>query len=98
MAAKKKRRFWTWFRRGFRWFRILLLLLALSFVLGAIYVTQVGLPGFVKKPLQEELRRRGLDAEFSRIRYAWFRGIVAEQLSFSSITNKSGPVLQIDEA
>ena len=52
-------------------------------LLGALlYVNRVGLPDFAKRPLLENLRARGLELEFSRLRLNWHRGIVAENVRF----------------
>ena len=82
MANRRKGSFgragWVYFRR----FRMAVWLLILA-VLGAlIYLNQAGLPGFAKTPLLNNLRARGLDLQFSRLRLSWYRGIVAENVRF----------------
>src|SRR5438094_8667395 len=46
----------------------------------AVYINQVGLPNFVKLPLLEKLRARGLDIQFSRLRWRGDQRIVAEHV------------------
>jgi hypothetical protein len=55
---------------------------ALLFLLCGIYLTRVGLPGFLQRPLLAELRAHGVDIELRRIRFRWFRGLVADDVSF----------------
>ena len=72
-----------------------LLILAL---LGALlYVNQVGLPGFLKRPLLEKLRARGVDLQFSRLRWRWYHGLVAENVHFGAADPLS-PYLTVAEA
>jgi hypothetical protein len=65
------------------------MLLALS---GAwVYLNQVGLPGFLKRPLLEKLRARGIELEFSRLRLSWHRGILAENVRFGQANHPLAP-------
>ena len=52
-------------RRYFRRFRITLLLIALGLVGVLIYLNQVGLPEFLRRPLLNAVRDRGLDLQLS---------------------------------
>src|SRR5258708_33270126 len=81
-AHKPKRRFWRVCRIYFRRLRLAVWLVILVLVCALAYLNQVGLPEFVKKPLLEKLRSRGLDLRFSRLRLRWYIGIVAENVSF----------------
>ncbi len=56
-----------------------------------VYVNQVGLPGFVKRPLLEKLRARGIDIEFSRLRLSASRGILAENVTFGQANQPLPP-------
>ena len=49
---------------------------------GCLVLNQIGLPGFAKRQLQEKLRARGLDLEFTRMRWRLAHGIVAENVRF----------------
>jgi hypothetical protein len=63
-------------------------------LLGAlVYLTQIGLPDFAKKPLLESLRGRGLDLQFSRLRLDWHHGIVAETVLFGRASEPLSPQL-----
>ncbi|HKI69829.1 MAG TPA: hypothetical protein VKA67_09585, partial [Verrucomicrobiae bacterium] len=97
MAVKKKRRFWRICRIYFRRFRITILLLMFLLVAGVAYLNQVGLPGFIKKPVLDRLRARGVELEFSRLRLLWNRGIVAENVQFGRAHTSSGPKLMAEE-
>ncbi|MCY7313931.1 MAG: hypothetical protein LH491_09965, partial [Pseudoxanthomonas sp.] len=46
----------------------MLLLGLLLFAYAFVYVNQVGLPDFVKRPLLAQLQARGLNMDFSRLR------------------------------
>jgi hypothetical protein len=48
---------------------------------GAFHLNQIGLPSFAKDFLVGQLRERGLDLEFSRMRIRLGRGIVAENVN-----------------
>ena len=63
-----------------------------------LYLNQVGLPDFLKKPLLNQLHARGLDLYFSRLRLRWTRGIVAEDVNLGQAAEPLGPQLFIDEA
>lgn len=89
MAERVQSRFWRNCRFCFRWCRIALLCLVLLAVCLLIYVTQVGLPEVVKKPVLAELKQRGIDLQFQRMRWTWFRGIVAEGVIIGE-TNQTG--------
>jgi AsmA-like C-terminal region len=82
MATRERRGFWRTCRIYFRRFRMVLWLVILALLGALLYLNQVGLPGFLKRPLLESLRSRGLDLEFSRLRLNWHRGIVAENVRF----------------
>jgi hypothetical protein len=82
--VKKKSRFWRKCRIYFRRARIAVWLVTL-FILGLlIYLNQVGLPDFVKRPLLAKLQERGVALEFTELRMHWVRGFVAEQVRFGA--------------
>src|SRR6266404_3337229 len=72
-------------------------LLILVLIGAAVYVNQVGLPNFVKRPLLEKLRARGLDLQFSRLRWRWDQGIVAEHVRFGLADDPLSPQLTLAE-
>ncbi len=97
MPASKPKRFWLVCRRLFRWFRILCWLAVLMLVCSVIYVTQIGVPGFIKTRLVTELYARGVDLEFERMRLHWFRGIVAEKVHLERRDLSAGPRFAAEE-
>jgi hypothetical protein len=97
MATRPKSRFWRICRIYFRRFRITVWLLVLVLVASLGYLNQVGLPGFVKKPLLENLRARGLDLQFSRLRLRWYRGLVADDVRFVRAEEPLSPQFTIQE-
>src|SRR6266446_8759117 len=72
-------------------------LLILVLIGAAVYVNQVGLPNFVKRPLLEKLRAKGLDLQFSRLRWRWDQGIVAENVRFGRADDPLSPQLTLAE-
>ena len=97
MATRPPRRFWRSCRIYFRRFRIAVWLIVLLLVAAFAYVNQIGLPGFVKKPLLENLRARGLDLQFSRLRLRWYRGLVAENVRFERADEPFSPQFTLRE-
>ena len=94
-AARRKRGFWRTCRVYFRRVRIAVWLLILVLLGALLYLTQIGLPDFAKKPLLENLRARGLDLQFSRLRLSWYRGIVAENVRFGRADEPLSPELTV---
>jgi hypothetical protein len=97
MASRATRKIWRRLRLGFRYFRVTIWLIVLFVVASLVYLNKVGLPDFVKNPILAELRARGLELDFSRLRLLWYRGIVAENINMGS-REAGGPQFFIDEA
>ncbi|MBX3744906.1 MAG: hypothetical protein KF833_06305 [Verrucomicrobiae bacterium] len=70
----------------------ILLLLALM-----TWLRLAGIPGFLRKPIEEALAQHGVTAEFGSLRFHWFRGLVAENLRVAWL-GPDGPRLTLDEA
>jgi hypothetical protein len=75
----------------FRRFRIAVWLVCLLLLGSIVYLNQIGLPGFVKNPLLEKLRAQGIDLQFSRLRWRFYQGIVAENVTFGKANDMEGP-------
>jgi hypothetical protein len=91
-AGEKNRRWWTRCRLIFR--RVRICGWVVLFIIVAIggYLNEVGLPGFVKRPLLNRLQARGVDLQFSRLRLRWYRGVVADDVRFGRAgDNAAGP-------
>ena len=91
MAPRRRRGFWRTCRVYFRRFRITVWLLLLALAGALVYLTQIGLPDFAKQPLLDNLRARGVDLQFSRLRLSWNYGIVAENVRFGQAEEALGP-------
>jgi hypothetical protein len=96
-ATSRKRGFWRTCRVCFRWARIAVWLLILVLLGAVLYLTQIGLPDFAKRPLLENLHARGLDLQFSRLRLRWYRGIVAENVRFGRADEPLSPELAVEQ-
>ena len=94
-ATRRKRGFWRTCRVYFRRFRITVWLLILALLGALLYLTQIGLPDFAKQPLLDNLRARGLDLQFSRLRLSWHHGIVAENVRFGRADEPLSPELTV---
>jgi hypothetical protein len=97
MAEPTQKPFWRGCRRVFRWCRIASLLLVLFAVCLVIFLTKVGLPEVIKRPLLSELSNRGIEFQYKRIRWNWFQGIVAEQVTIGETNQTGGLRLQASE-
>ena len=97
MPSESQSRFWRKCRIAFRRFRIAVLLVILLLVTGLVYLNQVGLPGFIKRPLLSKVHDRGLDLQFRRIRWRWDRGIVADDVHFGRADQTGGPTLSLKQ-
>ena len=62
-----------------------------------VHLNQIGLPGFIKGPLLEQLRARGLNLEFSRLRVRIGRGLVAEHVTVEHPGERAGELFFAEE-
>src|ERR1043166_9600939 len=85
-------------RRLFRWICRVLVLLILALLVTAVYLEKAGVPEFVKRRLIDEIRARGWEVEFSRLRFHWYRGVVAENVILKRFGQRPGPLIFVDEA
>ena len=97
MEPSGKSRFWCTCRTCFRRVRICVWILILCLLGSLWYLNRIGLPDFVKRPILEKLRTRGLDLRFQRLRYRLDRGLVAEQVIFGSSDSVTAPRLTAAE-
>lgn len=72
--------FWTKCRLNFRRCRMVVHLLILTLILIILWLNQIGLPGFVKRPLLQALRQHGIELQFSRLRLNFVHGLVADNV------------------
>jgi hypothetical protein len=90
MAAAPKS-FWQRLRIYFRRFRIAVWLLVFFVIAAALWLNVVGLPGFIKTPLLEKLRVRGIELQFTNLRLSWYRGFVAYNVRFGRPDRPDAP-------
>jgi len=88
--------FWRKCRIGFRWLRIATWLAVLAVLCAGIWFNRLGLPDFLKRPLVEKLRARGVELEFTRLRLRFVRGLVAENVRLGH-AGTPGPALSLAE-
>ncbi|NDD36849.1 MAG: hypothetical protein EB082_00305 [Verrucomicrobia bacterium] len=77
--------------------RIVAWLLVLAVLVAFLWFNQRGVPDFVKRPILAELKARGLDVEFHRLRWQWFRGLVAEGIVVGQAGVVTGPHFSVGE-
>jgi hypothetical protein len=94
----RSRRFWRFLRLTFRGFRITVWLGVLLFLTALIYVSQIGLPGFAKQRILQELKANGISLEFERVRWRWHQGIVADEITLRSSQASNAPSIYLGEA
>src|SRR6185369_7137347 len=92
-----QRGFWRKIRLSARWVRRIILVLIAIVAVALVWFNRVGLPDFVKNPIIEKLRARGIALEFSRVRLRISRGLVAENVRISSLHIPDGPTLSLAE-
>jgi hypothetical protein len=98
MPAREPGRRWKLFRRFFRGCRIAILLVVFVVVAAGAYLNEVGLPDFLKRRLVQQLRDRGVDLQFTRLRLRWYRGVVAENVGFGpAAADETAPKLSLQE-
>lgn len=93
MATAARRGFWRLCRIYFRRFRISIWIVILILLGSLLYLNQVGLPDFVKRPLVKKLRAHGVALEFARLRLHWTEGFVADNVRFGSMHEPAAPQL-----
>ena len=74
----------------FRWCRLTVWLIVLTLIVLALWLNHYGLPEFARDRLVLELRLRGVDLQFTRMRLAWYRGIVADNIQFALVGETNG--------
>ncbi len=82
MPSRFQSRGWRRCRSCFRGFRVLVLMLLLFAIGAGYYLNRIGLPDFLKRPLLQTLHARGIDLKFTRLRWRYTRGLVAENVRF----------------
>ena len=87
--------FWRRCRTLFRHFRRLLLLLVLVLICALGWLNRVGLPDFLKRPLVDTLRARGIELQFASLRLSLWRGLVADDVHIGGTGEGESPALSL---
>ena len=87
----------TGWRKIFRRLRTAALVFFLLLICAGLYLNRVGLPDFIKKPLLEKLRARGIDLQVRRLRWSLARGIVADNVVFAGTNETLNPQLSLKQ-
>ena len=75
--------------------RRLIIFLVLVLICALGWLNQIGLPDFVKRPLVETLRARGVELEFTRLRLSLRRGLVADDVHIGRAEKAESPTLSL---
>jgi len=93
-----RRRGWRIFFTTFKWCRIAALLFFLVAIILGLFLDHVGLPGWLERRVENQLRANGWEMKCSRLRLRWYRGIVAEDLQLQRTDAGKSPHLFIQRA
>ncbi|HTV40180.1 MAG TPA: AsmA-like C-terminal region-containing protein [Candidatus Sulfotelmatobacter sp.] len=88
--------FWTKWRTRFRLCRICVWLVILALVCVVIWLNQIGLPDFAKRPIVDALRQNGIALEFVRLRLNFVHGLEADNVHIGGESTNS-PSLWLKE-
>ena len=69
----------------------------MALMLAGLYLHLVGLPNFLKRPLQAELSSLGVDLQFQNAKMNWFWGFILEQPVIAGAMQTNGPVFSAAE-
>src|SRR6266516_7245827 len=90
-----RRRGWQIFFTTFKWCRIAVLLFLLVVIILGLFLNHVGLPDWLVRRVEDQLRAKGWEMNCSRLRLRWYRGIVAEDLQLQRMDSANSPHLFI---
>src|SRR6266542_5113143 len=93
-----RRRGWRIFFTTFKRCRIAVLLSLLVVLILGLFLNHVGLPGWLERRVEDQLRAKGWEMKCSRLRLRWYRGIVAEDLQLQRTDAGKSPHLFIQRA
>jgi hypothetical protein len=89
--------FWRKCRVSIRWFRRAALVAVIALICAFVWLDRVGVPDFLQRRLVESLRARGVELEFSRLRFSLFRGLIAENVRVGHAAAPDSPALSARE-
>ena len=85
-------------RTAFRWCSIAALLSFILLVAVFLWANIFGLPGFLGAAIKNELRRHGLEADFSRLRLRGLSHVIARNVRIQGADNTNAPTFAVREA
>jgi hypothetical protein len=89
--------FWRKCRLCIRWFRRAAMVVTVVLVCAFTWFDHVGVPDFLQRRLVETLRERGIELEFSRLRFSLFHGLIADDVRVGHAVASDSPVLSVRE-
>ncbi len=89
--------FWRKCRVCLRWFRRAALVAAVALICAFVWCDRVGVPAFLQRRLVASLRERGVELEFSRMRFSLLRGLIAENVRVGHAAETDSPALSAGE-
>jgi hypothetical protein len=89
--------FWRRCRTLFRQLRRLVIFALLVLICAVVWLNQIGMPDFLKRPLVETLRTHGIELELVRLRLSLRHGLVAEHVSIGRTQETNSPRLALRE-
>ncbi len=75
--------------RSFRWVRLAILAVILFLVMCLLAIGKIAAPGFITAWIRSAAQAHGINLEFKRVVWRWYRGIVAEQVMIQPATNSN---------
>jgi len=89
---------WRAFFTIFKWCRISVLLFILVVVVLGLFLNHVGLPDWLERRVEDQLRAQGWELKFTKLRLRWYHGIVGEGIQLQRTNMMSGPSLFLQTA
>jgi len=89
--------FWRKCRVCIRWFRRAALVAVVALICAFVWFDRVGVPDFLQRRMVESLRARGVELEFSRMRFSLFHGLIADNVRLGHAAAPDSPALSARE-
>jgi hypothetical protein len=89
--------FWRKCRVCLRWCRRASMVAVVALICAFVWFDCVGVPDFLQRRLVEFLRERGVELEFSRLRFSLFHGLIADNVRVGHAAAPDSPALSAKE-
>jgi hypothetical protein len=89
--------FWRRCRTLFRQLRRLVIFTLVVLICAVAWLNQIGAPDFLKRPLVETLRTRGIELESAHLRLSLRHGLVADHVRIGRVQETNSPTLSLQE-